>query len=89
VCSDDIKAKLSACFESAGAIALADAIRDMRALSSLNLADNRIGGYYDREEEMTVATPEGTRPVIFEFPLHLLYLQPLLLSLMPSGIWGH
>jgi Leucine-rich repeat (LRR) protein len=42
VCSDDIKAKLSACFASAGAIALADAIRDMRAISSVNLLKNNI-----------------------------------------------
>jgi hypothetical protein len=36
----DTKAKLSACFASSGVIALANAIKDMSALTSLNLSSN-------------------------------------------------
>jgi hypothetical protein len=39
----DIKAKLSACFASSGVIALANAIKDMRAILSVNLLANGIG----------------------------------------------
>jgi hypothetical protein len=42
-----------------GIIAIANAIPDMRALSSLNLASNDIGGSSDRFGRFT-ATPEGT-----------------------------
>jgi hypothetical protein len=38
----DTKAKLSACFASSGVIALANAIKDMRAISSVNLLMNNI-----------------------------------------------
>jgi hypothetical protein len=43
-----------------GIIAIANAIPNMRALSSLNLAENAIGGYFDCCYGMVVATPEGT-----------------------------
>jgi hypothetical protein len=33
---------------------------DNRALTSLNLADNKIGAYYDSDRNKMVATPEGT-----------------------------
>jgi hypothetical protein len=43
-----------------GVIALADVVKDMRALSSLNLSSNMIGGYKDTSYPYTFhATPEG------------------------------
>jgi hypothetical protein len=43
----------------AGIIALASAIPDMGALTSLNLASNSIGGYTDDDFNKFIATPEG------------------------------
>jgi hypothetical protein len=40
-------------------IALADAIKDMGAMTSLNLSRNDIGGHYDDNDDF-VSTPEGT-----------------------------
>jgi hypothetical protein len=48
-----------------GIIALAAAIPDMEALTSLNLASNDIGGYFDDDIAGTfIATPEGTATLI-------------------------
>jgi hypothetical protein len=44
VCSDNITAKMSACFAPVGVIAIANAIKDMRAMTSLNLASNCLCG---------------------------------------------
>jgi hypothetical protein len=43
-----------------GVVALANAIPNMGALTSLGLAGNKIGGYWDASRQEMVATPEGT-----------------------------
>jgi hypothetical protein len=50
-----------------GAIALANAIKDMGAMTSLNLASNAIGGYYD-EDTQFVATPGGITALYCTYP---------------------
>jgi Leucine-rich repeat (LRR) protein len=47
-------------FKPEGTIAIADAIPDMKALSSLNLASNSIGGSPATQQHGVRATPEGT-----------------------------
>jgi hypothetical protein len=46
---------------SGDALLIANDISDMGALTSLNLADNKIGAHYDSDRHEMVATPEGTR----------------------------
>jgi hypothetical protein len=54
-----------------GVVALADAIPDMGALTSLNLSSNDIGAYYDSQKGMVVATLEGIFVVVVPFVLTL------------------
>jgi hypothetical protein len=42
------------------AVLIANDISDMGALTSLNLADNKIGAHYDSDRNKIVATPKGT-----------------------------
>jgi hypothetical protein len=75
--------------DTSGVIAIADAIPDMGALTSLNLASNAIGGYEDKRGYF-VATPEGITTLCCAHPTYCFSYrcrhQVLLLSLMPSGI---
>jgi hypothetical protein len=79
-----------------GATHVADAIRDNRAMLVLNLSDNDVGGYYKidwKGDDVFVATPEGRDFVLLGMHITSLLLslrisQVLLLSLMPSRIWG-
>jgi hypothetical protein len=78
---------------SLGVIAVANAIKDMRALSSLNLAVNSIGGYYigGSQNRKFHPTPGGKDTLLpsWSAPLILLLLlQGLMPLLMPSRIWG-
>jgi hypothetical protein len=52
-----------------GPAAIADAIKNMGALTSLNLASNDIGGYED-EEGCFIATPEGITTLYCAFPTY-------------------
>jgi hypothetical protein len=57
-----------------GIIAIANAIPDLGALSSLNLALNSIGGYYTRRgyhDEKFHPTPEGKQRAVPFLCLHL------------------
>jgi hypothetical protein len=71
------------------AVMLAVEVVDNGALSVLNLTRNEIGGYYDDDDEF-FATPEGMDFIVLRISLFLSLLmsQVLLLSLMPSRIWG-
>jgi hypothetical protein len=55
-----------------GSFHLAGVIKDMGALTSLNLSSNEIGAHWDDEQGMMV-TPEGTFVVIFAFCSHFVF----------------
>jgi hypothetical protein len=63
VCSDGIQAKLSACFESTGVIALADAIRDNAALTKVDARENSIND----EGKRALRQAAGSRYVRLKF----------------------
>jgi hypothetical protein len=72
------------------AMLIANDISNMRALSELNLANNAIGGKSDGWGNIT-PTPEGRVICVYIHHLHFSYpcqYQVLLLSLLPSRIWG-
>jgi hypothetical protein len=53
-----------------GPVAIADAIRDMGALTSLNLASNDIGGCEDEEGYPFITTPEGRATLYCAYPTY-------------------
>ena len=69
----DTKAKLSACFApSVGVIALANAIKDMRARTSLNLASNLIGSEGAKHVAEAIKVSVLLRLVWYQFHAHRL-----------------
>jgi hypothetical protein len=56
----DFSPRSGQCLRAGDAVLIANDISDMGALTSLNLAGNLIGGYWDVSRQEMVATPEGT-----------------------------
>jgi hypothetical protein len=69
----DTKAKLSACFASSGVIPLANAIKDTRALTSLNLASNNLGAEGAKIVAEAIKVAKCTPAIIlYHFHVHLI-----------------
>jgi hypothetical protein len=73
VSNNDLGRNSSYIADTSGITAIADAIPDMGALTSLDLSSNDIGSYWDSAKGKRVGTPEGTFVVLVTFCSHVLF----------------